>query len=90
MEVNKETVLPLIIAALLGTTGGGGVSTYLQTSHMHPEIIREIRKVQYQSEIFKLSTQIDAMAAAGEDGSSAYTIANTQLSKFTEMLTELK
>ncbi len=85
----KENWMPLALAALLGTSGGGGVSTYLAGQHTHPEIIKEIREVQYESEIFKLETQVNAMEEAGQKDNASYTVALAQLIKFKAMLTEL-
>ena len=85
----KENWPALAIAALLGTSGGGGAATFLG-QHSHPEIIKEIREVQYESEIFKLETQVSAMEEAGQKGGASYSVAVAQLIKFKDMLTELK
>lgn len=85
----KENWMPLALAALLGTSGGGGAATALLGAHQHPEIIAEIREVQYESEIFKLETQVNAMEEAGQQGEANYTVAVAQLIKFKDMLTEL-
>ena len=84
----KENWMPLAIAALLGTSGGGGVATFLG-QHTHPEIIHEIREVQYEAEIFKLESQVDTMETAGHKDSASYAVAVAQLIKFKEMLVEL-
>ena len=86
----KENWMPLALAALLGTSGGGGVSTYLQGAHAHPEIIKEIRKVEYESQIFQLSVKVSAMEEAGQTGTADYVVAVSMLTKFNTMLTDLK
>ncbi len=85
----KENWMPLALAALLGTSGGGGVSTYLAGQHTHPDIIREIREVSYEAEIFKLSVQVGAMEDAGQKDTANYAVAVAQLIKFKSMLIEL-
>jgi len=85
----KDNWMPLMLAAALGTSGGGGAAIGILGQHTHPEIIREIREVQYESEIFKLETQVNAMEEAGQKDNASYTVALAQLIKFKAMLTEL-
>lgn len=85
----KENWMPLALAALLGTSGGGGAAMSILGQHTHPEIIKEIREVQYESEIFKLETKIFAMEDAGQKDNASYTVAVAQLIKFKDMIAEL-
>ena len=87
MELNKDSLPALAIAALLGTTGGGGVSTFLQQSHTHPEIIREIRQVQYENVVEQAKV---VMASITDHTTSDYIVAQTQLIKYTKKLADLQ
>lgn len=89
MDSLKDNWMPLALAAALGTSGGGGVSTYLAGNHLHPEIIKEIREVQYESQIFALEIKVQAMEDAGQKEDASYVVALAQLIKFQDMLTEL-
>ena len=83
----KENWMPLALAALLGTSGGGGVSTYLAGNHTHPEIMVEIRKVQYESIVEKAKV---TMAALDNHNSPNYVIAQAQLVKYVQKLADLE
>jgi len=85
----KENWIPLLLAAALGTSGGGAASTALLGQHTHQDIIDEIRQVQYETEIYKLESQVAAMEAAGQQADAAYTVAVAQLIRFKAMKTEL-
>jgi hypothetical protein len=85
----KENWMPLMLAALMGTSAGGGVSTAILGEHEHPEIIKEIREVQYDGEIYKLTTQLESMEQQGLKDTPGYKVAEAQLIKFTTMRTEL-
>ena len=89
MEI-KENWIPLLLAAALGTSGGGAASTAIMGQHTHQEIINEIREVQYESQIFALETQVQAMEDTGKKDSSSYVVALAQLVKFQSMLSDLK
>ncbi len=86
MDIAKDWQA-LALAALLGTSGGGGISTYLQQSHTHPEIIKEIREVQYESIVEKAKV---IMAATPDHTSPEYIIASAQLVKYVQKLADLK
>jgi len=88
--MDKQSIL--LYAVLL--LAGGGVSTgssFLtgHQPHTHPEIIQEIREVEYEAEIFKLSVKLETMDEQGQGGTPSYIVAEAQLVKFTTMLTEL-
>lgn len=83
----KENWMPLALAALLGTSGGGGISTYLSGQHTHPEIMVEIRKVQYESIVEKAKV---TMAANVDHESFHYIIAQAQLVKYVQKLADLQ
>jgi hypothetical protein len=87
MELTKESLPALAIAALLGTTGGGGVSTFLSNNHTHPAIIKEIREVQYENVVEQAKL---VMAATPDHESPDYVIAAAQLTKYTEKLADLQ
>jgi hypothetical protein len=96
--LDKDNIPPLIIAALLGTSTGGGVSTYLggdydalivKMDEKHAELLTEIRRGEYDGEIYKLNVTIAAMEDAGDKESAKYTVAVSMLTKFTEMKLEL-
>lgn len=89
--MEMKDAYPMIIAGLLGTTGGGGVSTYLQSSHMHPEIIKEIREVEYEMEIDRTNLMLAAMETAGVARDSAqYIAATAKLTHFNQLYTDLQ
>jgi len=80
MELNRETMPYLLVASLIGTGGGTGVSQLIN-QHDHPEIIREIREVQYDAEIEKLTVRLETI----DKNSASYKVAEAQLVKFTQM-----
>ena len=83
----KENWMPLALAALLGTSGGGGVSTFISNQHTHPEIMVEIRKVQYESIVERAKV---VMAATTDHTEADYLVAQAQLIKYTEKLADLE
>ncbi len=83
----KENWMPLAIAALLGTSGGGGVATFLG-QHTHPDIMIEIRKVQYEYTLEKAKVTMPALKA--DKTSAGYIVAQAQLIKYTEKLADLE
>jgi hypothetical protein len=87
MVLTKECLPALEIAALLGTTGGGGVSTFLSNNHTHTEIIREIREVQYENVVEQAK---EVMASTPDHESSEYIVASAQLIKYVQKLADLK
>ena len=89
--MDMERLYPMIIVGLLGTTGGGGVTTYLQSNHLHPEIIAEIRAVEYEMEIERTNLLLVAMEQSDVPRDSASYISTTnKLSHFEELLQDLK
>jgi len=83
----KENWMPLALAALVGTSGGGGMAT-LMSQHTHPDIMIEIRKVQYEYTLEKAKV---TMTALKDDKTSAgYIVAQAQLIKYTEKLADLE
>ena len=91
MELNKDSLPALAIAALLGTSGGSSLSTYLQSSHLHPEIIREIREVEYEMEIERTNLKLADMEDRLVPRDSAEYIATTsKLTHFNQLLQDLK
>ena len=83
----KENWMPLTLAALLGTSGGGGVATAIIGQHTHPEIMIEIRKVQYESIVEKAKV---VMSATADHASADYVVAQAQLIKYTGKLADLE
>lgn len=91
MELNKDSLPALAIAALLGTSGGSNLSTYLQSSHLHPEIIAEIREVEYEMEIERTNLKLADMEHRLVPRDSAEYIATTsKLTHFNQLLQDLK
>lgn len=90
MDSVKDNWQVILIATLLGAGGGQGVNSILSPEHEHPAIIAQIRSVQYDSEIFKLSTQLEAMESSGQKDTPGYKVAEAQLIKFTQMQQELQ
>lgn len=105
MEINKDTLPYLVIALLLGGGGNAGLNAFLGGSgeHGHPEMAtakqvqqleitftRELRKSEYESEIYKLDIAIAEMEADGEKDTAAYTRAVAQLTKFDQLLADLE
>lgn len=79
----------ILVAGLLGTGGAGGAVTAILGSHVHPELLNEIRELEYESEIYKLSVAISAMEGNGQRDSADYAVAVSQLQLFTAKLTNL-
>lgn len=101
MERIKENWMPLVIAALLGTSTGGGAATSLLSNHTHDGIVakieansvtllREIREVEYETEIYKLNVQLQELEELGETDTSRYETALAMVKKFSVMLTDLE
>jgi len=66
------------------------IEVQLASEHEHPSIMSELRENEYQTEIYKLQVNIAAMTEAGENNTAKYKVAESQLLKFTSMLTDLK
>ena len=64
MKLNRESILPIIIAALLGMSGGSSTVLFTQ-GHTHPELARELLRLQWATQHDILMLELDAMESNG-------------------------
>ena len=81
-SLDLDTLKPYLLALLVSGGVGGSIM-----AHTHPEIIVEIRKVQYEDTLERAKIVMDNVE---DKSTSDYVVAQAQVVKYTQKLADLE